>query len=263
MNIPKPMDSHNSVKAVFKRWGPKQLFITEWDSIYPKEEEESKEPEEDEDGKKKKKKPKKDLEIKSFPTHKFQFPALGRASKNLDNILNDPDTGHITLSCFTPKDRWTQPSTKRAIKDLIAEKKAKLDAICKVDYTMAGVEGDGDVVLSEGKEEEEEVLSPDRVGEEDGDALKDESESDEPFDPHHTFEEDHENYGKIVEQFNKNNIPFVEKRLKHAVYYKNSLPESVAKGMTTIEKSYPKILDQLFVNPFAEKKGAKKKKKKK
>ena len=101
--------------------------------------------------------------------------------------MNDPDTNHITLSCFTPKDRWESPDKKRA-REFIASKKAKLDALTKITYPVHRPEGEeGEVVMSADEpdeEEEEEVMSPDRAKEDGGEPIPEESESDGPaFDP--------------------------------------------------------------------------------
>jgi hypothetical protein len=74
-----------AVPRVQRNFGPKVLFVTEWDTVYKEEPE----PLPGEEIKKKKSK-KKEEEVKLYPHHKYSFATCGKQSKKeLQSVFND------------------------------------------------------------------------------------------------------------------------------------------------------------------------------
>lgn len=131
------MMAATSVEEAHKKTLTSRNFISEVDVIWPDEESEP-EVEKDADGKKKKAKKKAaKWEMKMYPKHKYDYPAIGKfqkKDKEIHSISNDPD--RVTLSYFERKNNTSfttefhaNHEERKAARDNIAEKKAKLRQI--------------------------------------------------------------------------------------------------------------------------------------
>lgn len=88
----RPVQPKKSVAYVQKvQSGPKSLFITEYDKVWPDESDQPAEPAEKDGKPAKKKKKKADDEWKSYPHHKYGFAKIGHEKNDsVDNILLRP-----------------------------------------------------------------------------------------------------------------------------------------------------------------------------
>ena len=82
----------HSVHRVQRNFCPKNLFVSEWDVVYPPEPVDPPE----EEGKKKKKK-KKEEEVKMYPHHKMSYAAVGKLGKRdgTNSIFKGVDTSEF------------------------------------------------------------------------------------------------------------------------------------------------------------------------
>ena len=159
----------------------------------------------------------------------------------------------MTLSYFHESNKYDNNTLTNEdrikAKEAIKKKRAELDATLRITY-----QGDPEPT----------AIAEEPTQEQDEEDIEVQSSSDNSIhDNHVTLEADKQEYDMITGIFKKNKIKYNEKRMKHALFYNNNLPEEVESKLITQDLRYPKTAECLMVNPFPkEKKKGKKKKKK-